>query len=102
MMLKLKKVILALVLLSCTWCVSADPVDINSATVDQLAQSLNGVGKAKAEAIVQDREKNGKFKSIDDLTRVKGIGAATIEKNRDKITVGMDATAPPPASLKAK
>jgi len=102
-MLKLKKVIFALVLLSCAWCVSAEPVDINSATADQLAQSLNGVGKAKAEAIVQDRDKNGKFKSVEDLGRVKGIGAATIEKNRDKITVGiMDAPNPPAVAPKAK
>ncbi|WP_133717660.1 ComEA family DNA-binding protein [Methylocaldum gracile] len=101
-MLKLRKVIFALMLFSCAWCVSAEPVDINSATADQLAQSLNGVGKAKAEAIIQDREKNGKFKSADDLARVKGIGAATIEKNRDKITVGAEAPNSAAASAKAK
>lgn len=44
------------------------------------------MGKAKAAAIVKDREANGKFTSVDDLDRVKGIGKATIEKNRAKLT----------------
>lgn len=96
------RVIFALILFSCAWYVSAEPVDINSATADQLAQGLNGVGKAKAEAIIQDRDKNGRFKSVEDLARVKGIGPATIEKNRDKITVGMEAPNPPAAPPKAK
>jgi competence protein ComEA len=101
-MLKPGKLITALLLLGCAWCASAEPVDINSATADQIAQGLVGIGKAKAEAIVQDREKNGKFKSIDDLERVKGIGPATIEKNRDKIVLGMDTQNPPSVSPKSK
>jgi competence protein ComEA len=63
----------------------AEPLDINTATAEQIAQVMTGVGVAKAETIVKDRDANGKFKSIDDLNRVKGIGAATIDKNRDKI-----------------
>ncbi len=65
----------------------AEPLDINTATVEQIAEAMTGVGKAKAETIVKDRETNGKFKSIEDLNRVKGIGKATVEKNRDKIAV---------------
>jgi competence protein ComEA len=65
----------------------AEPLDINAATAEQFDEVLIGVGKVKAQAIVQDREKNGKFKSIDDLTRVKGIGPAIVEKNRSKLTV---------------
>jgi competence protein ComEA len=76
----------------------AEPLDINSATAEQLDETLVGVGKAKAQAIVQDREKNGKFKSVDDLVRVKGIGPATVAKNRGKITVGAEAPAPAEAS----
>ena len=82
---------------------SAAPLDINTATTEQLDQILVGVGKTKAEAIIEDRDKNGKFKSVDDLARVKGIGPATIEKNRDKITVTTEATppqSPPPAKPK--
>lgn len=61
-------------------------LDINSATAEQFAKVMTGVGKAKAEAIVKDRDANGKFASVDDLDRVKGIGKATIEKNRAKLT----------------
>jgi len=61
-------------------------LDINTASADQFAEVMVGVGKAKAEAIVKDRETNGKFNSVDDLDRVKGIGKATIEKNRPKLT----------------
>lgn len=74
----------------------AGPVDINSASSDQLAEAMVGVGKSKADAIVQDRDKNGKFKNVDELSRVKGIKSSTIDKNRDKITVGQ-ADVPPPA-----
>ena len=66
----------------------ADPIDINTASADQISQGMVGIGKVKAASIVQDREKNGAFKSIDDLTRIKGIKSATIDKNRDRITVG--------------
>lgn len=74
----------------------AGPLDINSASADQIAEAMAGVGKSKADAIVQDRDKNGKFKSVDDLTRVKGIKSSTVEKNRDKITVGQAEPMPTP------
>lgn len=60
-------------------------VNINSASAAEIAETLNGVGAAKAEAIVAYREEQGKFESLDALTQVKGIGAATVEKNRDRI-----------------
>lgn len=66
---------------------AAEPVDINTATAAEIASSLNGVGPAKAEAIVAYRETNGPFVSVDQLTDVKGIGAATIEKNRTQIII---------------
>ncbi|WP_430461985.1 ComEA family DNA-binding protein [Thalassolituus sp. LLYu03] len=56
-------------------------VNLNTATVEQLT-TLKGVGKAKAEAIIQYRAAHGEFKSLDELTQVKGIGAGIIEKNR--------------------
>ena len=68
----------------------AEPIDINTATAEQIAAAMAGVGKAKAEAIVLDREKNGKYKNLDELARVKGIKAATIANNRDKITVSAE------------
>lgn len=48
-------------------------IDINTASVEQL-QQLKGIGPSKAQAIVEDRERKGKFKRIEDIKRVKGIG----------------------------
>lgn len=66
----------------------AAPVDLNSASADEIAQSLTGVGPVKAEAIVAERNQNGKFKDLDDLARrVNGIGPVTLEKNKDNIVL---------------
>lgn len=46
-----------------------------------------GVGELKAKAIVEYREANGAFSSVDDLLQVKGIGAKTLEANRDRLSV---------------
>lgn len=54
-------------------------VNINSASKDQLTQ-LPGVGPVTAEAIMKYRKANGNFKSINDLTKVKGIGDKTLSK----------------------
>ena len=63
-------------------------VDLNSATLEQL-QGLPGIGPSKAQAILEER-KNGKFSSIDDLERVKGIGPAIVAQLRDRVTAGPD------------
>ncbi|MGF1773752.1 ComEA family DNA-binding protein [Vibrio wakamikoensis] len=62
-------------------------VNINQAEPEELAELLKGVGIEKAQKIVDYRKQHGKFTSADDLTQVKGIGAATVEKNRDRITL---------------
>lgn len=67
--------------------VASGPVDINHASVDQL-ESLPGVGPATAAAIVSQREKNGPFRSVDDLTQVRGIGVSKIEAIRDLVVCG--------------
>ena len=59
-------------------------IDINTANAAQLA-SLTNIGLKKAKEIIAYREANGLFISIDDLSKVKGIGLKTIEKNRDRI-----------------
>lgn len=66
---------------------SVTTVNINNADAATLQRELNGVGKVKAEAIVAYREEHGPFASVDELLEVKGIGAATLEKNRDKLSV---------------
>ena len=60
----------------------AGPVDVNTADAKTLAKELDGVGMSKAEAIVSYREKNGPFKSADDLAKVKGLGKKLIEQNK--------------------
>ena len=92
---KFKCAIVGIILSFASWAVWADAVDINTATADQIASGLKGVGKSKAEAIVKDREKNGPFKSVDDLARVKGVKTAVISKNRDNIILGAPALAAP-------
>ena len=67
---------------------SASRVDINTADAATLAAALNGVGHAKAEAIVAHRKAHGPFKSPEQLAEVKGIGLKLVEKNRDRIQVG--------------
>ena len=67
-----------------------DKVDINSASISELASGLTGVGNVLAERIVLSREQDGPFHSADDLTRVHGVGPSVVENNRDRITTGSD------------
>ncbi len=60
----------------------AGPVNVNTADAKTLARELQGIGMAKAEAIVSYRQKNGPFKSADDLAKVKGLGKKLIEQNK--------------------
>ena len=63
-------------------------VNINTADAASLDSVLLNVGPAKAEAIVEYRRAHGAFKSIEELAMVKGIGLKTVEKNRERITLG--------------
>lgn len=60
-------------------------ININTATLEEL-MSINGLGGAKAKAIIKYREENGYFKIIDDLLNVSGIGEALFEKIKEYIT----------------
>ncbi|WP_426702456.1 ComEA family DNA-binding protein [Rhodanobacter sp. Col0626] len=71
---------------------AATPVNINLADAATIAKSLDGIGQSKAEAIVAWRDAHGAFKKADDLHQVKGIGKATIERNRSAILLS-DASA---------
>ncbi|WP_343226480.1 ComEA family DNA-binding protein [Pseudomarimonas salicorniae] len=84
----IKQLILAALLaLSATAAFAAGKVDINRASAAEIAAAMNGIGLAKAEAIVAYRSENGPFKSIDQLAEVKGVGLKTVEKNREVIEV---------------
>jgi competence protein ComEA len=81
----LGSVLLSSALVFSPFSLAAEPVDINTASATQIAAALNGIGAAKAEAIVAYREANGPFIAVDQLTDVKGIGPATVDKNRTLI-----------------
>ncbi|MFA6700284.1 MAG: helix-hairpin-helix domain-containing protein [Thiomicrospira sp.] len=81
----LKKLVFTLLLGLMAWQVNAAPVNINTADAQTIADSLKGVGLAKAKAIVLYREQHGAFKQLADLTQVSGIGDKTLEMNADNI-----------------
>jgi len=64
-----------------------EAVNINTASVEELQKSLKGIGKVKAQAIVDYRTSNGPFTTVDQLLEVKGIGKGTLDKNRDRISL---------------
>jgi competence protein ComEA len=61
-------------------------ININSASATEL-ETLSGIGEVLAATIVEYREQNGPFASVDDLMDVSGIGPATLEEIRDQVTV---------------
>lgn len=62
------------------------PIDLNSATLEQL-DSLPGVGPATAKAILERRTEIGRFRSVEDLLSVKGIGSSKLDAIRDALVV---------------
>lgn len=76
------------------WCAreapAAEPpktVNINTADAATLADVLTGVGLAKAEAIIAYRKEHGGFKSVEQLSEVKGIGEKLVKANQERIVV---------------
>ena len=62
-------------------------VNVNEADAKTMAGVLTGIGVRRAQAIVDYRDQYGRFYSAEELTAVKGIGQATIEKNLSRITL---------------
>ncbi|MDA8496501.1 MULTISPECIES: helix-hairpin-helix domain-containing protein [unclassified Citrobacter] len=62
-------------------------VSINSASAEDLARVMNGVGLKKAQAIVSYREEYGPFKTVDDLKQVPGMGSSLVERNLAFLTL---------------
>ena len=83
----MKKFYLTLFLLLFLATAAFAKVNINTADVTEL-QTINGIGQAKAEAIVKYRKEHGEFKTTDDLTEVKGIGDKIVNKIKEEVTTG--------------
>ena len=66
--------------------IQGDKISLNQANLQQL-QTLNGVGEKKAQAIVEYRQKNGGFKTVDELVNVKGIGPKLLGKNKARLAL---------------
>ena len=90
----MKKILLMMSLSILLVSTSFAAVNINTASQAEL-ESLHGIGAAKAKAIIEYREKNGSFTSIDDLKKVNGIGSVTIEQLRDLVAVEADGAVTP-------
>lgn len=78
---------------------AATSVNVNKADAQTIANSLDGIGLAKAEAIVAYRGAHGPFKNVDDVGNVKGVGEKTLTRNRDAIHLS-GAQSSKPASSK--
>lgn len=84
----MKKLMMAVIAGSVFYAASAlAAVNINTASVDQL-QTLDGIGSVKAQSIIKDRKANGDYDSLNQLTRVDGIGDKTVEGLRSEASVG--------------
>lgn len=70
---------------------AAEKVNINTADAATIDRVLVNIGPSKAAAIVAYRKAHGAFRSAEQLAMVKGIGLKTVEKNRDRIIVGVPA-----------
>jgi len=83
---RIKQILIPLLLalmLGATPVIAGDPINLNSANVEQL-QTIHGIGEKTAAAIVAYRTEHGAFKTVDALTNVKGIGDKKLEQIRDE------------------
>jgi len=92
----MKKLFFIMILLFAFTGTTFAAVNINTASQAEL-ESLQGIGPAKAKAIIEYREKIGLFTSIDDLEKVSGIGSGTVKQLRDVVTVQGEKSAEAPA-----
>jgi competence protein ComEA len=93
----MKKLFLVVILSLLFTDIASAAVNINTASQTEL-ESLQGIGPAKAKAIIEYREKNGSFASVNDLGKVSGIGSGTLKQLRDADTVEAEKSAEAPAA----
>ena len=85
---QLNTLLAATLLLFTSAAVVAAPVNVNTASAAQIAAALNGIGNAKAAAIVAYREQHGRFSAPEQLTEVSGIGTKLLDKIRPDLVFG--------------
>ncbi len=66
--------------------VKAGKINLNTATLEELSQ-LELIGEKKAQAIIDYREENGRFRTVEEITYVEGISTVILNKNIDRLTV---------------
>ncbi len=84
---KITQLFLALALLFGSHFAVAGVVNINTADAQTLAANIVGVGEKNTLAIINFRDEHGPFKSVDELTQVKGSGLKLVDKNRENLTI---------------
>ena len=94
----MQTLIVSLMPIAAAW---AGPVNVNTADASSIAKELDGIGPAKAQAIVESRQKNGPFRATEDLLKVDGIGQKVLEQNRGNIRVDKAGSAAPTAAKPA-
>jgi len=67
---------------------AVERININTADAAAFDRVMDGVGPAKSAAIVEHRRVHGPFRNVDQLIDVRGIGLATLERNRARLVVG--------------
>ena len=84
----LNTILLSILLLVPPLALATETIDINTADKAALMTVIKGVGEKRAQAIIEYREKNGPFKSVDELAAVSGIGQSIVDANRDVLSAG--------------